>query len=117
MGRDATSSQSLGAQKKRDRNWQHAEVKQPRKPTCEEKGLQTQTVKEGDVFYFTECQKKSDSLLQKANQELTSETEHTQHSHTLRQSCHGVTGEAGGGGCPQEEAGKNRVLQMGYWFQ
>lgn len=51
---------------------------------------------EGDVFYFTECQKKSDSLIEKANQELTSETKHTQHSNTLRQSWHGVAGEARG---------------------
>lgn len=52
VGRDSTSSQSCGAQKNRDRNWQHAEVKQPRKPTCKEKGLQTQTVKKGDIFSF-----------------------------------------------------------------
>lgn len=85
VGRDSTSSQSLSAQKK-GRNWQNAEVRQPRKPTCKKKGLQTQTVKKGDVFYFTKCQKKSDSHIKKANQELNFVSEITpQHSHKPRQ--------------------------------
>lgn len=101
--------------RKKGRNWQNAEVRQPRKPTCKKKGLQSQTVKKGDVFYFTECQNKSDSLIEKANQEPTSVTEITlKHSHKPRQKL--AWGGQGGRGVHRKRQEKTEFCRWDIGF-
>lgn len=110
VGRDATSSQSLSAQKK-DRNWQNAEARQSSKPTWRKKGLQTQTMNKRDGFYFTECQKKSGSPIEKANLELTSMTK-IPHSIATDQGKSWQEGRRGS----QEEARKTEACRWDIGF-
>lgn len=66
VGKDSTRSPS-----EKERNWGDAEVRQAYKPTWRKKSLQTQTMKKGGAFSFTECQKKSDSPFEKANLDIS----------------------------------------------